>query len=188
MESEVNDITSLLHEWQHGSDTARDQVFDRMYAELRRLARGVMRSHRDHDTLQPTALLNDALLKLLDAVPKELENRGHFVGIVATKMRQILIDRARARLCDKRGGGARPVSLDDVQLATDDPVGLIALDTALNGLAVHDPEAARIVELRVFAGLTIEDTAAALDISPQRVSREWTYARTWLKQHMVAAD
>ena len=183
----ADDITGWIRDWQEGDATARDRVFSRLYGDLKRLAATVLRGESGHDTLQPTALLNDALMKLLQASPPQAEDRGHFSRIVARAMRQILIDRARHKLADKRGAGQSPLSLEDHDaVLTATPADLVALDDALSTLAQLDPRAAAVVELRVFAGFTIEETARALDIHPSAVGREWTHACAWLKTHAFA--
>jgi RNA polymerase sigma factor (TIGR02999 family) len=180
-----DDITGWLADWQQGDATARDRVFVRLYAEMKRLAAAVLRSEAGHHTLQPTALLNDALMKLIQARPPDVEDRGHFVRVVARAMRQILIDRARRKLADKRGGGQVPESIDDVDVAgVGSPEELLALDDALGTLAALDPRAAAVVEMRVFAGFTIDETAQALGIHPSAVNREWAQASAWLREHL----
>jgi RNA polymerase sigma factor (TIGR02999 family) len=180
-----DDITGWLADWQQGDATARDRVFSRLYAEMKRLAGAVLRSESGHATLQPTALLNDALMKLIQARPPDVEDRGHFVRVVARAMRQILIDRARRKLADKRGGGQVPESLDGIDIAgVGSPEELVALDSALATLATLDPRAAAVVEMRVFAGLTIYETARALDIHPSAVNREWAQASAWLRERL----
>ena len=180
-----DDITGWLADWQQGDATARDRVFSRLYAEMKRLAGAVLRSESGHATLQPTALLNDALMKLIQARPPDVEDRGHFVRVVARAMRQILIDRARRKLADKRGGGQAPESLDGIDIAgVGSPEELVALDSALATLATLDPRAAAVVEMRVFAGLTIDETARALDIHPSAVNREWAQASAWLREQL----
>lgn len=179
------DITGWIRSWQDGDAQARDRVFGRLYGELKRLAATVLRSEAGHDTLQPTALLNDALIKLIEArQAPAAEDRRHFARIVARAMRQILVDRARRKLADKRGAGLVPESLEagiDIPLMAN-PAELVALDDALATLGELDPRAAAVVELRVFAGLTIEETAQAMDISPSSVNREWAHACAWLKR------
>jgi RNA polymerase sigma factor (TIGR02999 family) len=180
-----DDNTGWLADWQQGDATARDRVFSRLYAEMRRLAAAVLRSESGHATLQPTALLNDALMKLIQARPPDVEDRGHFVRVVARAMRQILIDRARRKLADKRGGGQVPESIDAIDVAgMGSPEEIVALDAALGALATLDPRAAAVVEMRVFAGLTIEETARALDIHPSAVNREWAQASAWLRERL----
>jgi len=187
MNFDADEVTRWLQDWQDGDAAARDRVFVRLYAELRRLAAAVLRSEAGHDTLQPTALLNDALMKLIQARAPQAEDRGHFVRIVARAMRQILIDRARRQLADKRGAGERPLPLDgELAALTATPAELVAVDDALATLARLDARAAAVVELRVFAGLTIDETAAALDLHPSAVNREWAHACAWLKSHAFA--
>ena len=180
----INDITGWLAQWQDGDDQARDRVFGQLYSELKRLASVVLRSESGHETMQPTALLNDALMKLIKARAPEAESRGHFARIVARAMRQILVDRARRKLAEKRGSGEQPVSFDaerhDVAL-TASPEQMVSFDQAMVTLAEFDPIAASVVELRVFAGMTIEETARALDLHPSAVNREWAHASAWLK-------
>ncbi|MBP8119628.1 MAG: sigma-70 family RNA polymerase sigma factor [Burkholderiales bacterium] len=187
MHSPGDEITHWIKDWQDGDAAARDRVFSRLYAELKRLAAAVLRSESGHETLQPTALLNDALMKLIQAKAPQAEDRGHFARIVARAMRQILIDRARRKLADKRGAGEKPLSLEDHDLAMSaSPLDLVALDDALTSLAQLDPRAASVVELRVFAGLTIEETAQTLEIHPSAVNREWAHACAWLKSNVFA--
>lgn len=185
-----DDITGWLRDWQDGDAAARDRVFTRLYAELKRIAAGLLRPHDQHPTLQPTALLNDALLKLtLSAQAPAVADRSHFARIVARAMRQVLVDRARRRMSDKRGSGVVPLSLSDsldAPLESASPEELVALDDALGTLARLDPRAASVVELRVFAGLTIDETAQALELHPSAVNREWAHASSWLKQHLLA--
>lgn len=187
MDTAADDITRWIRDWQDGDAAARDRVFSRLYGELRRLAAAVLRSESGHETLQPTALLNDALMKLIQARAPQAEDRGHFARIVARAMRQVLIDRARRKLADKRGAGERPLSLEDQDAALSaSPADLVALDEALSMLARFDARAAGVVELRVFAGLTIDETAQALDIHPSAVNREWAHACAWLKSNVFA--
>lgn len=189
MDAGADDITGWIRDWQDGDAAARDRVFTRLYGELKRLAAAVLRSESGHETLQPTALLNDALMKLLQARAPQAEDRGHFARIVARAMRQILIDRARRKLADKRGAGERPLSLEDHDAALSaSPADLVALDDALSTLARLDARAAAVVELRVFGGLTIDETARALAIHPSAVNREWAHASAWLKTHAFASS
>jgi RNA polymerase sigma factor (TIGR02999 family) len=185
MATDFDNITGWLNDWQQGDPLARDRVFTRLYAEMKRMAAAVLRSESGHDTMQPTALLNDALMKLIQSRAPEVEDRGHFIRVVARAMRQILIDRARRKLAEKRGGGVVPESIDDVDVAgLGSPDELVALDDALSVLAELDPRAAAVVEMRVFAGLTIEETARALDIHPSAVNREWAHASAWLREQL----
>lgn len=187
MEPSEHDITTWLGAWQAGDAAARDRVFERLYADLKRLAASVLRSESGHETLQPTALLNDALMKLIQAKAPEAHDRGHFARIVARAMRQILIDRARRKLADKRGGGQQAASLElaeEVVAGMGSADELVALDDALSVLARLDERAAAVVELRVFGGLTIDETAAALEIHPSAVNREWAHASAWLREQL----
>jgi len=154
---------------------------------LRRIAAGYLRRERDGHTLQPTALVNEAYMRLVDQRDVTWQNRAHFLGIAAQVMRRILVDHARARLTAKRGGGVAPITLAGAAHGgaqeTDD-VDLLALHDALERLAALDPEQARLVELRYFGGLTIEETAEALGVSPATVKREWALARAWLRREL----
>jgi RNA polymerase sigma factor (TIGR02999 family) len=175
-------VTQLLRDWQGGDEAAGRDLASVIYGELKRLAASRLRGERRDHTLQPTALVNEAWLKLADA-RVDWQNRAHFFGIAAITMRRILVDHARRRDSAKRGHGDARVPLDDVldQLAgpLPDPQ-LIALDVALTRLAALDPRQARVVELRYFAGLSVEDTAAAVGVSTGTVKREWAAARAWL--------
>jgi RNA polymerase sigma factor (TIGR02999 family) len=156
-----------------------------VYQELRRLATAYLRRERQGYTLQPTALVHEAYLRLLKDKPGRWQNRAHFCAIAAHSMRQILIERARARDAQKRGGERRRVTLDEALVAGGErSIDLIALDQALERLAGVSPEQARLVELRFFGGLTIEETAEAMDISPATVKRHWTVACAWLAREL----
>jgi RNA polymerase sigma factor (TIGR02999 family) len=154
-----------------------------VYDELRRIADRYIRNERPGQTIQATGLVNEVYLRLAAERPREFANRSHFVAIAALSMRQLLVQRARARAAQKRGGRPERVTLDDGMLVDEgQSVDLIALDDALTRLASLDPVQAKIVELRYFGGLTVEETAEALDSSPATVKREWAMARAWLKQ------
>ncbi len=154
-----------------------------VYDELRRLADRYMRRERPGQTLQPTGLVNEAYLRLANEHPREFANRSHFVAIAALSMRQILVQRARARAALKRGGAPERLTLDEGMLVEHGPsIDVLALDAALTKLAVLDPVQAQIVELRYFGGLTVEETAEATHSSPATVKREWAMARAWLHQ------
>jgi RNA polymerase sigma-70 factor (ECF subfamily) len=156
-----------------------------VYQELRRLAANYLRRERPGQTLQPTALVHEAYLRLLKDKPDRWQNRAHFCAIAAHSMRQILIERARARGAQKRGGARQRITLDERLLPGGEPsIDLLALDEALERLAAIDPEQARLVELRFFGGLTVEETAAAMDISPATVKRHWTIASAWLAREL----
>jgi RNA polymerase sigma factor (TIGR02999 family) len=167
-------------------DTAQNRPSDSesaaVYDELRRLAQHYMRGERQGHTLQPTALVHEAYLRLAEIHRIHFKDRSHFIAIAATTMRRILVDHARARARDKRGGGVSVLSLQDVGAGPQQSVDLMALDLALDQLARMDPQQARIVELRFFGGLTIEETAEALGISPKTVNRDWAIAKAWLHQ------
>jgi len=181
MASAPSQVTQLLQQWSTGRDDARDRLFPVIYGELRRLAASYMRRERADHTLQPTALVHEAFLKLVDQRSVQWQSRAHFFGIAAQAMRRILVDHARAHAADKRGAGESPVSLDEARMIGVAPnVDLIALDEALTRLAAIDPQQGRLVEARFFGGLTIEEAAELLQISPATVGREWTVAKAWL--------
>ena len=162
-----------------------DSLLPLVYKELRRLAAGYLRREKPGQTLQPTALVHEAYLRLMKDRPDRWQNRAHFCAIAAHSMRQILIERARARGAVKRGGGGPRVTLDEALLAGEDrSIDLLALDEALERLAALDPEQARLVELRFFGGLTVEETAEAMSISPATVKRHWTIAKAWLAREL----
>jgi RNA polymerase sigma-70 factor, ECF subfamily len=162
-----------------------DSLLPLVYKELRQLAAGYLRREKPGQTLQPTALVNEAYLRLLKDRPGRWQNRAHFCAIAAHSMRQILIERARARAAAKRGGPRHRVTLDDALVAGEDrSIDLLALDEALERLAAIDPEQARLVELRFFGGLTVEETADAMNISPATVKRHWTIAKAWLSREL----
>ena len=162
-----------------------DSLLPIVYQELRRLAAGYLRRERPGQTLQPTALVHEAYLRLMKDRPGRWQNRAHFCAIAAHSMRQILIERARARGAAKRGGARQRITLDEGLVAGGDrSIDLVALDEALQRLAAIDPEQARLVELRFFGGLTVEETAEAMDISPATVKRHWTVAKAWLTREL----
>jgi RNA polymerase sigma factor (TIGR02999 family) len=162
-----------------------DSLLPLVYKELRRLAAGYLRREKPGQTLQPTALVHEAYMRLMKDRPDRWQNRAHFCAIAAHSMRQILIERARARGAAKRGGVRHRVTLDDALAAGEDrSIDLLALDEALERLAAIDPEQARLVELRFFGGLTVEETAEAMDISPATVKRHWTIAKAWLTREL----
>jgi RNA polymerase sigma factor (TIGR02999 family) len=183
----LSDVTGLLERVSAGDRQAMATLFDRLYCELRRLAVATMRAERRDHTLQPTALVHEAYVRLAaDTTP--LSSRHHFFGVAAVAMRRILVEHARARHAAKRGGHAPRVSIDDVDVPM--PIGLddldvAALDTALTRLAALDARQAHIVELRFFAGLTVEETAEVVGTSPRTVKREWQMSRAWLKREMA---
>ena len=175
------EVTKLLADWGSGDRSALNKLLPLVHAELRRIARRQMSHERPGHTLQATALVNEAYLKLAGQQGFEWHNRAHFFAVAAQVMRHILIDHARAQARDKRGGGAQQISFNDASvLAEDQAEQFVALDDALKALAQIDPQKGRIVELRYFGGLSIEETADALNISPRTVRREWQRARAWL--------
>ena len=166
-------------------DRPVDALLPIVYEELRRLAASYLRRERPGQTLQPTALVHEAYLRLMKDRPERWQNRAHFCAIAAHSMRQILIERARARNAQKRWGDKARVTLDEALVrGGEQSVDLLALDSALERLAALDPEQARIVELRFFGGLTVEETAEQLDVSPATVKRHWTVARAWLAREL----
>ena len=174
-------VTDLLHAWGEGDETALHQLVPLVESELRRLAGAYMARERPGHTLQPTALVNEAFLKLIDQRAVRWQNRAHFFGIAAQAMRRILVDHARAHTAGKRGDGAQKVPLDAAMaIGGSMDIGLLALDEALTRLAAIDPQQSRVVELRYFGGLTMEETAEVMHISPATVGREWRMAKAWL--------
>ena len=175
------EVTRLLKEWSNGEEQALDRLVPQIHSELRKLAASYLRKERPDHTLQPTALVNEAFLKLVDQRAVKWQNRAHFFGIAAQAMRRILVDYARAHAAGKRGDGAPKVPLEDGMLIGGTMnIDLLALDEALTRLAAMDPQQSRVVELRFFGGLTMEETAEVMHISPATVGREWRMAKSWL--------
>lgn len=186
-ETESRDITDLLVAWGDGDGEALEEIVPLVNAELRRLARNYMRGERPGHTLQTTALINEAYLKLIEQRRVRWQNRAHFLAIAAQQMRRILVDYARRRKYQKRGGGALQVTLGEVEgMADERAPDLVALDEALNALAEIDPRRARVVELKFFGGLTTEEAAAALGVSDTTVERDWTVAKAWLHKTVTS--
>ncbi|MCI0419278.1 MAG: sigma-70 family RNA polymerase sigma factor [Acidobacteria bacterium] len=174
-------VTRLLIDWSSGDQQALIKLMPLVYGELRRLANHYFRSERPDHTLQPTALVHEAYLRLVDQTSIRWQNRAHFFGIAANLMRQILVNHALSHRAAKRGGTAVKLTLDDaVGVSKEQDLDLAALDQALTRLATFDSRQGRIVELRFFGGLSIEETAEILRISPATVKREWTMAKAWL--------
>jgi len=189
MDEPARDATRLLTEWRAGNDAALDRLIPLVYDELRELARRYLRRERREHTLQPTALVHEAYLRLVDQQQAGWRNRAHFIAIAAQMMRRILVDHARAHDAAKRGSGAEKLSIDSVsEPAVDPEVDVIALDAALERLAALDPVQARIVELRFFGGLTIEETSEVVGVGPTTVKREWQMARAWLFRELGKAS
>ena len=181
------DITALLNAWSNGDQTALEQLLPLVYAELRRVARLRMRTARKGDILQTTALIHEAYIRLIDVNRVQWRNRAHFYALCARLMRRILVDRARGRCADKRGGEARAIPFGDwlgAVPARDEE--LLALEEAIQRLGQSHPRKAQVVVLRYFGGLTIEETAEALDTSPETVKRDWKVARLWLADRLAA--
>jgi RNA polymerase sigma factor (TIGR02999 family) len=177
-------VTRLLLEWRAGDEAALARLTPLVHKELQRIARGCLRGERAPDSLQATALVNEAYLRLVQTQRVNWQNRAHFLAMAARMMRRILVDLARARQYHKRGGGAIQVSLTDALSAPDKAEDLLALDDALSALARFDERRSRVVELRFFGGLSVEETAAVLRISPDTVMRDWKLARTWLRREL----
>ena len=180
-----HDITEFLHSWREGDEAALEKLTPLVYRELHRLAAHYMRREKVEHTLQATALVNEAYVRLIDWKNVQWQNRGHFFGVAAQVMRRILVDYARSRCYDKRGGGARPMTLDEAPPVTDDKLAvLLEIDQALDRLAALDARRAQVVELRYFAGLSVEETAEALKVSPITVIRNWNFAKAWLLREL----
>ena len=176
-----NQVTELLVRWRGGDREALDTLMPLVYAELRRLAKSYLQRERPNHTLQSTALVNEAYVRLIGQNLPQWQNRAHFFGVAAQLMRQILVDYARSHRADKRGGGAFKLTLGDAaEQAQPIDIDLVALDDALKTLAEIDPQQGRIVELKFFAGLTNEDASEILGISTSTVKRDWVTARAWL--------
>jgi RNA polymerase sigma factor (TIGR02999 family) len=185
MSRKTDDVTRLLVEWTGGNGEARDELMPLVYEELRRLAGSRLRGERPDHTLQVTALVNEAYIRLVDQTRVEWRNRAHFFAIAARIIRRILVDHARKRNAGKRGGDRVRVTLDEhLAVSRQRELDLLVLDDALGKLAAVDPDLAGLVDLRFFGGLTIEETAEALAVSPATVKREWATARAWLQREM----
>jgi len=183
----AQDITGMLRRWSDGDRDSLETLMPLVYAELRRQAAGHLRRERPDHTLQATALINEAYLKLIDQRHVEWQNRAHFFAIASQAMRRILVDHARTKKREKRGGDSFDIALDDLpQAAASEPrsVDLVVLDEALDRLAAIDPQRARVVELKYFSGLSVAETAAVLNISVQKVERAWTIAKAWLHREL----
>jgi len=177
-------VTRLLRSWSEGDQSALDQLVTLVHAELHRLARGYMRGERQGHTLQTTALVNEAFLRLIDWKNVSWQNRAHFFGVSAQLMRRILVDFARSRRNAKRGGDPSRVTLDEGLIPASSGTDVVAVDDALRSLEALDPRKGRIVELRFFGGLTTEDTAEVMKVSTRTVEREWSLAQAWLLREL----
>jgi RNA polymerase sigma factor (TIGR02999 family) len=179
------DVTALLHAWSQGDREALDRLMPLVYEELKRMAHRYLARERPGHGLQTTALVHDAYLKLVDQSRAQWQNRAQFFGVAAQLMRRILVDNARARDAAKRGAGAAPLSLDQAPtLAAEPEQDLVGLDDALTRLTKLDPRQGRIVELRFFGGLSIEEAAEVLSLSPATIKREWAMAKAWLYREL----
>jgi RNA polymerase sigma factor (TIGR02999 family) len=188
-EAAPSDVTALLVAWGAGDRHAGDRLLPAVYGELRRQAARAMRREPSGHTLQPTALVHEAYLRLVDQRRADWRSRAQFFGVAGQVMRRILVDHARSRRATKRGGAVRPLTLGDADAVAAAPpegegVDVLALHEALERLAALDPDQARLVELRYFAGLSIGETAEALAVSPATVKREWAVARAWLRREL----
>ena len=182
---ESEEITALLRRFQAGDEEARAALIDQVHQELRVIAARHMRRERQGHTLQTTALVNEAYLKLANLPAMDWRGRAHFFAVAASVMRRILVDHARRRLADKRGGGYDVLQLDEgLVYEPSRPAELIRLDDAMQRLAEKDARSSLVIELRFFGGLSIEESAAVLKVSPRTVKREWTFARAWLREEM----
>jgi RNA polymerase sigma factor (TIGR02999 family) len=186
MPSPPDDLTQLLLAWSEGDQAALDQLMPLVYSELHALAKSYLRRERSDHSLQATALVNEAYLRLIDAQRVRWENRAHFFAISARLLRQILVDFARNRGYQKRGGNAQRVSLEAPLIVGETPDERVAaLDEALTGLSEIDTRKSQVVELRFFGGLTVEETAEVLGVSAETVKRDWRLAKSWLKRYLT---
>jgi RNA polymerase sigma factor (TIGR02999 family) len=180
-----HDVTALLVDWNRGKRSALNQLLPLVYAELRRIASRKFRSERVGHSLQPTALVHEVYLRLVDQRQVDWRNRAHFYGVAAEIMRRILVDHARRHAASKRGKGVQCVSIDDARdVPASNEMPILALDGALDRLQKIDPELARVVELRAFGGLTIEEAAHVLQVSPSTAKRDWRTAKAWLSREL----
>lgn len=181
----VTEVTQLLLAWSEGNNEALDRLIPLVYQELRQLAQHYMRKEQAGHTLETTALIHEAYLRLIDAKQVQIKNRAHFFGVSARLMRQILVDAARSRGYEKRGGGAQQVSLDAALTVTQKPeADLLAIDEALSALALVDVRKSQVVEMRFFGGLTETEIATVLDVSIETVKRDWRLAKSWLRMKL----
>lgn len=180
-----HEVTRILHDWSGGDPNAPERLMPYVYDELRRLARAFLSRERGGHTLQPTALVNEAYLRLVDQTRVNWQNRAHFYGIAASMMRRVLIDHARSHATEKRGGGAVRLSVDDVQLPLEQRAdSLVALDEALERLNQIDERKCKVVEMRFFAGMSDEEMAEVLGVTTRTVLRDWKKARLWLYREL----
>lgn len=186
MAEATGEVTGLLRAWRAGDRGALDALIPIIYRELHRLADGFMRGERAGHTFSATDLVSEAYVRLGSAQPEQWTDRVHFFALAARAMRQALVDHARRRTAAKRGGGARPITLDETLVGPDRPEELLRLDDALGALAAEDERKARVVELHYFGGLTQAEIALALELHPNTVARDLRYAQAWLQRHLLA--
>ena len=185
MPAASGEVTGLLKAWADGDPSALERLIPKVYNELRRIAHRYMRSELPGNTLQTTALVNEVYLRLVDVKNVTWDHRAHFFGISAKLMRRILVDAARARGADKRGAGAVKVNVEDTAVLPPEPDGaVLALDAALEALEKMAPRQAKVVELRYFGGLSVEQTVEVMGVSERTVMRDWEFAKTWLKREL----
>lgn len=185
MDSSPTDVTELLAAWGNGDQAAGDRLIPLVYQELHRLAHHYMKRESPHHTLQTSALVNEAFVRLVDQKNVKWQNRAHFFGIAAQMMRRILVDHARSRHYAKRGGGAQQISFDEALVISDERTAeVVAVDEALQRLEEFDARKSKIVEMRFFAGLSIQETAEVLGVSPGTIMRDWTLAKAWLRREI----
>jgi RNA polymerase sigma factor (TIGR02999 family) len=188
MESTSEEVTELLSQLALGNHSVESRLIPLVYAEMRRIAQRYMRQERKNHTLQATALVHEAYIKLIDQHSVNWENRAQFFGIAANVMRRILVDHARTRDSQKRGGGAGEISLDEALVYSPErSSALLELDAALDRLAAQDPRQAKIIEMRFFTGLSVEEVAEVLGVSPKTIKRDWSMAKAWLHRELRAA-
>jgi RNA polymerase sigma factor (TIGR02999 family) len=189
MASSPQEVTQLLIDWSNGDQAALDKLMPLVYDELRRMAKRYMSRQTPGHTLQTTALINEAFIKLVGQQEMQWQNRSHFFGVAAQAMRHILVDYARSRKYEKRGGGAQKVSLDEALMVSDERAAeIVALDDALKELAKVDLRKCQVVEMRYFGGLSVEETAEALNVSPVTVMRDWSMAKAWLHRELSKSE
>jgi RNA polymerase sigma factor (TIGR02999 family) len=189
MEASPHEVTQLLLAWSGGEESALEKLVPLVYGELHRLAQRYMAKEQPGQTLQTTALVNEAYLRLVDSRQANWQNRAHFFAVSAQMMRRILVDRARSRRSLKRGTGATPLELDEALLVTDGrSAGLVALDDALKNLTALDPRKGHVVELRFFGGLSVQETAEVLKVSKDTVMRDWKLAKSWLRRELTQGN
>lgn len=185
MSAPTADVTGLLLQWGRGDQDALGRLIPLVHQELHRIARRCMAGERVGNSLQATALVNEAYLRLVDGSAVAWHDRAHFLAVSARVMRRILVDHARARLAEKRGGQAARVTFDEALVVTDEArLDFIALDDALQALAMFDERKSRVIEMRFFGGLSVEETAAVLNVSPATVMGDWRLAKAWLRREM----